>query len=61
MNNFLEQDVKDLIKEYYYEYLEDGYDSFEAMELARKDVADIRGQDIEDFNNLYTTSLKQFE
>tara|TARA_R100000687_G_C6438147_1_gene159108 strand:+ start:82 stop:267 length:186 start_codon:yes stop_codon:yes gene_type:complete len=61
MNNFLEQDVKALIKEYYYEYLEDGYASFEAMELARKDVADIRGQDIEDFNNLYTTSLKELE
>ncbi len=58
MNNFLEQEVKDLIKEYYYEYLEDGYDSFEAMELARKDVADMRDQDIEDFNKLYTNTLK---
>ena len=58
MNNFLEQEVKDLIKEYYYEYLEDGYDSFEAMELARKDVADMRDQDIEDFNKLYTNTIK---
>ena len=58
MINLLEQEVKDLIKQYYYEYLEDGYDSFEAMELARKDVADIKDQDINEFNNLYANTLK---
>jgi|TARA_R100000093_G_C1907415_1_gene61724 hypothetical protein len=58
MDNLLDNEIKELIKEHYYEYLEDGYASFEAMELARKDVALMKGQDIDEFNELYTTSLK---
>jgi|TARA_R110002020_G_scaffold9698_3_gene37979 hypothetical protein len=58
MTNLLDENVKELLKEYYYEYLEEGYESFEAMELARKDVADIRGQDIDEFNSLYENTLK---
>ena len=36
--NLLAEEIKELIKERYYEYLEEGYPSFEAMELAKKDV-----------------------
>ena len=34
--NLLAEEIKELIKERYYEYLEEGYESFEAMELAKK-------------------------
>ena len=33
--NLLAEEIKELIKERYYEYLEEGYESFEAMELAK--------------------------
>ena len=36
--NLLKQEMKELVKERYYEYLEEGYEPFEAMELAKKDI-----------------------
>ena len=40
--NLLQAELKELIKERYYEYLEEGYESFEAMELAKRDIEGLR-------------------
>ena len=58
MTNLLEDEIKELIKERYYEYLEEGYESFEAMELAKKDVYEAKDSEIGAFDNLYGSSIE---
>lgn len=49
--------MKELVKERYYEYLEEGYESFEAMELAKKDIEERAESDIGAFKRLYDSSF----
>ena len=56
--NLLAEEIKELIKERYYEYLEEGYPSFEAMELAKKDVYEAKDSEIGAFDNLYGSSIE---
>ena len=56
--NLLAEEIKELIKERYYEYLEEGYSSFEAMELAKKDVYEAKGSEIGVFDKLYGSSIE---
>ena len=51
--NLLKQEMKELVKERYYEYLEEGYEPFEAMELAKKDIAERAESDIGAYKRLY--------
>jgi|TARA_R100001440_G_scaffold60215_1_gene80030 hypothetical protein len=55
--NLLKQEMKELVKERYYEYLEEGYESFEAMELAKKDIEERAESDIGAFKRLYDSSF----
>ena len=57
MTNLLADEIKQLIKERYYEYLEEGYESFEAMELAKKDVYETKSSEIGSFEKLYVFSI----
>ena len=50
--------MKELVKERYYEYLEEGYEPFEAMELAKKDVYEAKDSEIGAFDNLYGSSIE---
>ena len=55
--NLLKQEMKELVKERYYEYLEEGYESFEAMELAKKDIEERAESDIGAYKRLYDSSF----
>jgi len=55
--NLLEQEMKQLIKERYYEYLEEGFESFEAMELAKKDIEERTESDMGAYKRLYNSSF----
>lgn len=55
--NLLAEEIKELIKERYYEYLEEGYESFEAMELAKKDIEERAESDIGAYKRLYDSSF----
>tara|TARA_R100001443_G_scaffold48574_1_gene60948 strand:+ start:597 stop:776 length:180 start_codon:yes stop_codon:yes gene_type:complete len=55
--NLLRQEIKQLIKERYYEYLEEGYESFEAMELAKKDIEERAESDMGAYKRLYNSSF----
>ena len=55
--NLLQAELKELIKERYYEYLEEGYESFEAMELAKKDIEERAESDIGAYKRLYDSSF----
>ena len=55
--NLLEDEIKELIKERYYEYLEEGYESFEAMELAKRDVLETKEVEIDAYNKIYDSSF----
>ena len=56
--NLLQAELKELIKERYYEYLEEGYESFEAMELAKKDIYEAKDSEISAFDDLYGSSIE---
>jgi ribosome biogenesis protein Nip4 len=56
--NLLEDEIKELIKERYYEYLEEGYESFEAMELAKRDVLETKEVEIDAYNKIYDSSIE---
>mgnify|MGYP001400953084 CR=1 FL=1 len=56
--NLLEQEIKELIKERYYEYLEEGYESFEAMELAKRDIYETKEVEIHTYNKIYDSSFE---
>ena len=56
--NLLAEEIKELIKERYYEYLEEGYESFEAMELAKKDIEERAESDIGAYRKLYNSSFE---
>ena len=56
--NLLAEEIKELIKERYYEYLEEGYPSFEAMELAKKDIEERADSDIGAYRKLYNSSFE---
>ena len=58
MTNLLEDEIKELIKERYYEYLEEGYESFEAMELAKRDVLETKEVEIDAYNKIYDSSIE---
>ena len=58
MTNLLEDEIKELIKERYYEYLEEGYESFEAMELAKRDIEERADSDIGAYRKLYNSSFE---
>ncbi len=49
--------MKELVKERYYEYLEEGYEPFEAMELAKKDIEERAESDIGAYKRLYNSSF----
>tara|TARA_R100001443_G_scaffold3856_1_gene11775 strand:+ start:1133 stop:1312 length:180 start_codon:yes stop_codon:yes gene_type:complete len=55
--NLLEKEIKELIKERYYEYLEEGYESFEAMELAKRDIHETKEVEIDAYNKIYDSSF----
>ena len=55
--NLLKEEIKELIKERYYEYLEEGYASFEAMELAKKDIHETKEVEIDAYNKTYDGSF----
>tara|TARA_B100001939_G_C16798732_1_gene554685 strand:- start:465 stop:644 length:180 start_codon:yes stop_codon:yes gene_type:complete len=55
--NLLEKELKELIKERYYEYMEEGYESFEAMELAKRDIEERAESDINSYKKLYDSSF----
>ena len=55
--NLLEEEIKELIKERYYEYLEEGYESFEAMELAKRDIHETKEVEIDAYNKIYDSSF----
>ena len=55
--NLLAEEIKELIKERYYEYLEEGYESFEAMELAKRDIEERADSDIGAYRKLYNNSF----
>jgi len=55
--NLLEKELKELIKERYYEYMEEGYESFEAMELAKRDIEERAESDINSYKKLYNSSF----
>ena len=57
MNNLLTDEIKELIKERYYEYVEEGYESFEAMELAKKDINESKEIEIDTYNKSYDSSF----
>jgi len=56
--NLLEDEIKELIKERYYEYLEEGYESFEAMELAKRDIHETKEVEIDAYNKIYDSSIE---
>ena len=56
--NLLEEEIKELIKERYYEYLEEGYESFEAMELAKRDIHETKEVEIDAYNKVYDSSFE---
>ena len=56
--NLLEEEIKELIKERYYEYLEEGYESFEAMELAKRDIHETKEVEIDAYNKVYDGSFE---
>ena len=56
--NLLAEEIKELIKERYYEYLEEGYESFEAMELAKRDVHETKESEIDTYNEMYNSSFE---
>ena len=58
MTNLLADEIKQLIRERYYEYLEEGYESFEAMELAKKDIYEAKDSEISAFDDLYGSSIE---
>ena len=58
MTNLLEDEIKELIKERYYEYLEEGYESFEAMELAKRDILETKEVEIDSYNKIYNSSIE---
>jgi len=58
MKNLLAEEMKELIKERYYEYLEEGYASFEAMELAKRDIHEAKCTDVDSYNNMYDSSFE---
>jgi len=55
--NLLQAELKELIKERYYEYLEEGFESFEAMELAKRDIEERAESDIGAYKKLYDSSF----
>jgi hypothetical protein len=57
MNNLLADEMKELIKQRYYEYIEEGYESFEAMELAKRDIHEVKESELDSYNNLYNSSF----
>ena len=56
--NLLEKELKELIKERYYEYMEEGYESLEAMELAKRDIEERAESDINSYKKLYNSSFE---
>ena len=56
--NLLQAELKELIKERYYEYLEEGFESFEAMELAKRDIEERAESDINSYKKLYNSSFE---
>ena len=56
--NLLEKELKELIKERYYEYMEEGYESFEAMELAKRDIHETKESEIDTYNEMYNSSFE---
>tara|TARA_R110000803_G_scaffold138117_1_gene204982 strand:+ start:210 stop:392 length:183 start_codon:yes stop_codon:yes gene_type:complete len=58
MTNLLSDEIKELIKERYYEYLEEGYESFEAMELAKRDIKESKESEIRAYDNAYDNSFE---
>ena len=56
--NLLADEIKELIKERYYEYLEEGYESFEAMELAKRDIHETKEVEIDAYNKTYDSSFE---
>ena len=57
MTNLLADEIKKLIRERYYEYLEEGYESFEAMELAKRDIHETKEVEIDAYNKVYDSSF----
>ena len=55
--NLLKQEMKELVKERYNEYLEEGYEPFEAMELAKKDIEERAESDMGAYKRLYDSSF----
>ena len=58
MNNLLTDEIKELIKERYYDHVEEGYESFEAMELAKKDINESKEIEIDTYNKSYDSSFE---
>ena len=58
MTNLLSDEIKELIKERYYEYLEEGYESFEAMELAKRDIQESKETELGAYNKAYDSSFE---
>ena len=56
--NLLEDEIKELIKERYYEYIEEGYESFEAMELAKRDIHESKETELGEYNKAYDSSFE---
>ena len=56
--NLLADEIKELIKERYYEYIEEGYESFEAMELAKRDIHETKEVEIDAYNKVYDGSFE---
>ena len=56
--NLLADEIKELIKERYYEYIEEGYESFEAMELAKRDIHESKEVEIDSYNKIYDGSFE---
>jgi len=56
--NLLKEEIKELIKERYYEYLEEGYESFEAMELAKRDIHETKEVEVGAYNKAYDSSFE---
>jgi len=56
--NLLADEIKELIKERYYEYLEEGYESFEAMELAKRDIHEAKESELGAYNKAYDNSFE---
>ncbi len=56
--NLLADEIKELIKERYYEYLAEGCESVAAMDVAKRDINETKEVEIDAYNKVYDSSFE---